>query len=60
MTVEQLLSMAIRYKIGRQKLGEKWTIEKGRKYEESLPRKLSIEDLRMLTSLALPTKAQRS
>lgn len=51
MTIEQVLSMAIRYKIGREKLGEEWTIEKGRKYEESLPRKLSIKDLSMLTSL---------
>lgn len=51
MTIEQVLSMAIRYKIGREKLGEEWTIEKARKYEESLPRKLSIKDLSRLTSL---------
>jgi len=49
MTIEELLSIAIRYKLGREKLGDNWTIGKAVEYESTLPRKLTIEELTKLT-----------
>ena len=49
MTIEELLNIAIRYKLGRDKLGNNWTIGKAVEYESTLPRKLTIEELTKLS-----------